>query len=179
MGLLMASRVRRIDTRKRWHFWPVDSERVCNRTTETRIRQPARRCNARHTTLQFASISLALSLTVTWPAIGTLYGSSVRTRRAGSSPAISWRSVAGSVVLPQMIRCGPRSKTSPMRATAIAPASGERGPSSIASSASSRTMWSISSSVKPVISIGASVRISSANSILSSSRFHRPFSPDG
>jgi hypothetical protein len=63
MGLLMASRVRRIDTRKRWHFWPVGSERVCNRTTEPRIRQPARRGNARHATLQFAWISLALSLT--------------------------------------------------------------------------------------------------------------------
>jgi hypothetical protein len=67
-------------------------------------------------------------------------GSSVRTRRADASPGISWRNVSGSVALPQMILCGPRSKTSPMRATAIAPTSGARGLSSTAPSTSSRTI---------------------------------------
>ncbi len=52
---------------------------------------------------------------VTCPAIGTLYGSSVKTRRAGGSPCISRRSVSGSVALPQARRCGPSSKTSPKR----------------------------------------------------------------
>ena len=37
---------------------------------------------------------------VTWPAIGTLWGSSVRTRRADGSPSVSRRNVSDSVALP-------------------------------------------------------------------------------
>ena len=65
----------------------------------------------------------------------------------------------GSVALPQTIRCRPSSNTSPMRAMAIAPSSGERGPFSTAPSTSPRTMWSISSSAKPEASMGALARV--------------------
>ena len=47
----------------------------------------------------------------------------------------------------------------------------------MASSASPRRMWSISSSLNPAISIGASSRMSSSNSSFSASRSHSPFSP--
>ena len=44
-------------------------------------------------------------------------------------------------------------------AMAIAPSSGERGPFSTAPSTSPRTMWSISSSAKPEVSMGALARV--------------------
>jgi hypothetical protein len=97
MGLLMASRVRRIDTRKRWHFWPVGSERVCNRTTEPRIRQPARRGNARHTTLQFAWTASHFLLVARVLEFFQAFPRSSASRRATSTPNMgstvrSWKS---------------------------------------------------------------------------------------
>jgi hypothetical protein len=66
-----------------------------------------------------------------------------------------------SLALLQMMRYDRSAKTPPRWATAIASGSGASGPCSTASSASPRTIWSISSIVKPEISIGASAEISS------------------
>ena len=73
------------------------------------------------------------------------------------------------------MRCGPSWKISPTLATAVA-ASGSSGPCSSPSAASPRMTWSISAGEKPVISIGASNRINSSNSIFNASRSHSPFS---
>jgi hypothetical protein len=56
--------------------------------------------------------------------------------------------------------CVTDTNDTPMRAMAIAPSSGERGPFSTAPSTSPRTMWSISSSAKPEVSMGALARVS-------------------
>ena len=79
------------------------------------------------------------------------------------------------VTSPQMMRWSSKAKFSPTQTRCCLASSWLYGPFSSAAASSDRTIWSILSNAKPVISIGASETTSSSNSILGSARSHLAF----